>query len=254
VASQAVVGCGKVGLAGGGSEMNGDVGTHLFLYQGLVLRLDEGAQVPKAGTLLLARQVPALAHGSVLDLGTGSGLLALLAARTATRVVATDVAEACVRCTWRNAILNGLEVQVDVRLGDLFTPVAGETFDLILTNPPQMPTPPDRDTGGEEAAADDGGPDGWAILDRVIGEAPAYLKPGGQLVFTLFDFLGEQKGLERLKEVGLSPFVLARKTQPFPRLGGERLDHIRSIDVERTLPLSGIPATCERLVISGRKT
>ena len=233
--------------------MDEDLGTHLFLYQGLVLRLDESAQAPKAGTLLLARQVPVLAHGSVLDLGTGSGLLALLAARRASRVVATDVVEGCVRCAWRNAILNGFEVEVDVRLGDLFAPVAGETFDLILTNPPQMPTPPDREAGGDDAVTDNGGPDGWAILDRVIREAPAHLKPGGQLVFTLFGFLGERNGFSRLKEVGLSPAVIARETQPFPRLGRERLDHIRSIDAERTLPPTGIPATCERLVIAGRK-
>lgn len=234
--------------------MDEDFGTHLFVYRGLVLRLDEGAQAPKAGTLLLAREVPALAHGSVLDLGTGCGLLALIAARSATRVVAADVLEACVRCTWRNVLLNGLELQVDVRLGDLFAPVAGETFDLILTNPPQMPTPPDREGGGDEASADDGGPDGWAILDRVIKEAPNHLKPGGQLVLTLFDFLGEEKGFQRVKVVGLSPAVIARETQAFPRLGRERIDHIRSVVPEGTLSATGIPATCERLVISGRKT
>ena len=233
--------------------MHDDHGTHLFLYQGLVLRLDEGAQAPKAGTLLLARQVPALAHGSVLDLGTGCGLLALLAARSARRVVAIDVVEACVRCTWRNALLNGFEVQVDVRLGDLFAPVTGEVFDLILTNPPQMPTPPGREVGEDEAAADDGGHDGWAILDRVIREAPARLKPGGQLVFTLFDFLGEQNAFRRVKEAGLSPVIIARESQPFPRLARERLDHIRLVDAEQTLPPTGVPATCERLVICGRK-
>ena len=233
--------------------MSEDHGTHLFLYQGLVLRLDDGAQVPKAGTLLLARQVPALAHGSVVDLGTGCGLLALLAARSARRVVATDVVEACVRCAWRNALLNGFEVQVDVRLGDLFAPVAGETFDLVLTNPPQMPTPRGREAGGDEAAADDGGPDGWAILDRVIREAPAHLKQGGQLVFTLFDFLGEQNAFRRLKEAGLSPVIIARESQLFTRLARERLDHIRLVDAERTLPPTGTPVTCERLVISGRK-
>jgi release factor glutamine methyltransferase len=233
--------------------MNEDRGTHLFLYQGLVLRLDEGAQAPKAGTLLLARQVPALAHGSVLDLGTGCGLLALLAARSARRVVATDVVEACVRCTWRNALLNGVEVKVDVRLGDLFAPVAGETFDLVLTNPPQMPTSPGRETGGDGAAADDGGHDGWAILDRVIREAPVYLKPGGQLVFTLLDFLGEQNAFRRVKEAGLSPVIIGRESQPFPRLARERLDHIRLVDAEQALPPTGTPVTCERLVISGRK-
>lgn len=237
----------------GGGEMYEDLGIHLFLFRGLVLRLDDGAQAPKPGTLLLARQVHPLAHGSVLDLGTGSGLLALLAARSAARVVATDIVESSVRCAWRNVLLNGFELKVDVRLGDLFEPVGGETFDLILTNPPQMPTPRDLEPGGGGAAADDGGPDGWAILDRVIQEAPAHLKPGGQLIFTLFDFLGEESGLLRIKEVGLSPAVVARGTQPFPRLGRERLDHIRSVAARGTLPPAGVPATCERLIISGRK-
>lgn len=237
----------------GGGEMYEDLGIHLFLYRGLVLKLDDGAQVPKPGTLLLARQVHPLAHGSVLDLGTGPGLLALLAARSAARVVATDIVESSVRCAWRNVLLNGFELKVDVRLGDLFEPLGGETFDLILTNPPQMPTPRDRETGGDETAADDGGADGWGILDRVIQEAPAHLKPGGQLVFTLFDFLGEQNGFRRLKGVGLSPTVMAREAQPFPRLARERLDHIRSVAAERTLPAAGQPTTCERLVISGRK-
>src|SRR3990172_6242250 len=231
--------------------MSEDHGTHLFLYQGLVLRLDEAAQAPKAAPLLRARQVPALADGSVLDLGTGCGLLALVAARRARGVVAIDVVEACVRCTWRNALMNGFEVQVEVRLGDLFAPVAGETFDLVLTNPPQMPTPPGREAGGDEAA-DDGGPDGWAILDRVIREAPVYLKPGGQLVFTLLDFLGEQNAFRRVKEAGLSPVIIGRESQPFPRLARERLDHIRLVDAEQALPPTGTPVTCERLVISGR--
>jgi release factor glutamine methyltransferase len=149
--------------------------------------------------------------------------------------------------------LNGFQVQVDVRLGNLFAPVTGEVFDLILTNPPQMPTPPGREAGGDEATADDGGHDGWAILDRVIQGAPAHLKPGGQLVFALFDYLGEQNAFRRLKEVGLSPVIIARGSQPFPRLARERLDHIRLVDAEQALPLSGTPVTCERLVISGRK-
>lgn len=233
--------------------MDEELGTHLFLYKGLTLRIDEGVQVPKEGTLLLARQVPGLAHGSVLDLGTGCGLLALLAARRAARVVAIDVVETCVRCAWRNILLNGFELKVDVRLGDLFAPVAGETFDLIVTNPPQMPTPQDRKAAGDEATADDAGPDGWAILDRVIRDAPTHLKPGGQLVFTLFDFLGEQNGLRRLKEVGLSPAVLAQEILPFPRLGRERMEHIRSVNAEGTLPPTGIPATCKRLVICGHR-
>jgi HemK-related putative methylase len=73
---------------------------------------------------------------AVLDMGTGSGICALAAARRMHRVVAVDVSPAAVRCARINALLNRLEEWIDVREGDLFAPVAGERFDLVLFNPP----------------------------------------------------------------------------------------------------------------------
>src|SRR6185436_10968374 len=65
------------------------------------------------------------ASTSVLDMGTGSGVCALFAARHARRVVAIDISAAAVRCTRLNAMLNHLEGRLDIRHGDLFGPVAG---------------------------------------------------------------------------------------------------------------------------------
>jgi HemK-related putative methylase len=73
---------------------------------------------------------------TVLDVGTGSGVCALFAARHKAQVVAVDVSPAAVRCARLNAALNQLEDRIDVRLGDLFEPVAGQRFDLVLFNPP----------------------------------------------------------------------------------------------------------------------
>ncbi len=75
-------------------------------------------------------------EAEVLDMGTGSGVCAVFAARHARRVVAIDINAAAVRCARINAMLNRAEGTVDVRHGDLFEPVAGERFDLILFNPP----------------------------------------------------------------------------------------------------------------------
>jgi release factor glutamine methyltransferase len=72
----------------------------------------------------------------VLDMGTGSGVCAIFAARTARRVVAVDISTAAVRCARLNAALNHLEDRIDVRHGDLFAPVESERFDLVLFNPP----------------------------------------------------------------------------------------------------------------------
>jgi methylase of polypeptide subunit release factors len=72
----------------------------------------------------------------VFDLGTGTGALAVAAARRGARVVAVDVNPAAVRCARINAQLNQVDDLIDVRFGDLFAPAAGESFDLVLSNPP----------------------------------------------------------------------------------------------------------------------
>jgi len=176
---------------------------------------------------------------------------ASVAARAGARVVATDVLDAAVRCARANAVVNGVADRVEVLLGDGFAPVRGRVFDLICTSPPQMPTPPDRERADATAAADNGGPDGWALLDRVIAGAPAHLAPGGRLVFTLFGFLGVKAALARLHHVGFEPTILGQETQAFPRIGYERIEHIRALDAEATLPPHGWPATVERYVIQG---
>lgn len=225
---------------------------HFFLYQECLLRIGSDELVPKFGSLLLARHLPLRDGDVVLDLGAGAGLIGLLAARRGHRVVATDVVAACSESTRSNALLNGVGDRLEVRTGDLFAPVAGETFDVIASNPPQMPTPPDREWDDALSRADNGGPDGWDVLDRIIREAPAHLKPQGRLVFTLFGFLGIERGKEKLRAAGLDPKVLAREEQPFPRLARERMEYLRSLDAERILP-PGRPRTCPRLVLCGQK-
>lgn len=84
----------------------------------------------------LLRQRPIPQDAAVLDVGTGSGALAIAAAQTAGRVVAVDVNPAAVTCARINALLNGVEDRVQVRHGDLFEAVADERFDAVLCNPP----------------------------------------------------------------------------------------------------------------------
>lgn len=233
--------------------MTDDRGVLLFVYQGATFKVGDGAQPPKAGSLLFCRHLHPRPGERVLEIGTGIGLAAVQAARAGAHVIATDVVEAAVRCARENATLNGVADRVDVRLGDAFEPVRGLVFDLICTSPPQMPTPPDRERTDALAAADNGGPDGFRLLDRVIAGAPAHLRPGGRLVFTLFGFLGIKTALGKLADVGLEPSILGQETQAFPRIGYERLEHIRAVDLEGTLPRSGWPATVERYVVQGTR-
>jgi len=227
----------------------GDAGTLLYLYRDCVFRVPDGVQSPKAGSLLFCRHLEFRPGQRVLEIGAGLGLAAVLAARAGARVVATDVVEGAVETIRANAALNG--VTLDARLGDCYAPVAGERFDLICSNPPQMPTPRGRERADAAAAADNGGPDGWLVLDRVIREAPAHLAPGGRLVVTIFAFLGCKGAFARLEAAGLTPRIIGSEVQSFPRIGFERLEHLRAMDAEATLP-SGIPERVERFVIEGR--
>jgi release factor glutamine methyltransferase len=227
----------------------GDAGVLLYAYRGCIFRVPDGVQPPKAGSRFFARHLAVTSGERLLEIGAGLGLAAVLAAKAGAHVVATDVVPIAVETVRGNAILNG--VTVDARLGDCYDPVPGERFDVVCTNAPQMPTPPAALRGDPVAAADNGGPDGWAILDEVITGAPDHLTAGGRLVFTIFDFLGVRAALAKLDKQGLIGTIIGREVQPFPRLGYERLDYLRTLDTEGTLPRVGMPATVERLAIQG---
>ena len=109
---------------------------------------------------------------ATLDLGTGCGTHALLAARHSHRVVATDVNPRALAFAAVNARLNGID-NVELRQGSLFEPVAGERFDLIVSNPPFVVSPEQRFTYR------DGGVPGDGFSAQLVEAAPAHLAEGG---------------------------------------------------------------------------
>ena len=113
-----------------------------------------------------------------LDLGTGCGVQALHLAGHAREVVATDVNERALWMTRLNAELNGAfddGGRLDVRDGSLYEPVAGERFDLVVTNPPFVISP----ATGERLVYRDSGLPGDEVVRRVVSGAPEHLRPGG---------------------------------------------------------------------------
>lgn len=160
-------------------------------FMGLMLKTAPGVLIPRFDTEVLCQQAIARMAGRerVLDLCTGTGALAVAIGHAfpQAQVFAGDISPQTVDLARQNAARCG--VSVDVRQGDLFAPFAGETFDLIVSNPPYIPT---ADLAGlqdevkkEPALALDGGADGLIFYRRIAAEAPAYLAPGGWLLLEI---------------------------------------------------------------------
>jgi SAM-dependent methyltransferase len=111
-----------------------------------------------------------------LDLGTGCGIQALLVARHAASVVATDISARALAYAELNALLNGVH-NIEFRLGSMFEPVDGEAFDLVVSNPPFVITP--RAEGVPEYEYRDGGLVGDALVEKFVRTVPEYLTAGG---------------------------------------------------------------------------
>jgi release factor glutamine methyltransferase len=170
--------------------------------------------VPRSDTWLLAAHVrrhPGVS-GAVLDVCTGSGALAITAALSAaTSVTAVDVSRRALITARVNARLNG--VRVRTRRGSLLSAVPGERFDLIVSNPPYLPSDDDLPRRGG-ARHIDGGADGRRLMDELIAQAPAHLRTGGALMVTHSSLNGEDETLERMRAAGLEPEVLERRRGP----------------------------------------
>ncbi|MGX5697093.1 methyltransferase [Agromyces soli] len=128
-----------------------------------------GASTTLSGLLLQRRAA------RTLDLGTGSGIQALHAARFSDAVVATDISARALAFARFNALLNGVELEL--RLGSLYEPVGGERFDRIVSNPPFVITP--RTPGVPAYEYRDGGMVGDGLVEAVVRGAAAHLAPGG---------------------------------------------------------------------------
>jgi release factor glutamine methyltransferase len=179
---------------------------------------------------MLARAIDAEPLGPrsvVLDLCSGSGVLAIRAAlRGAGEVWAVDVSRRAVLATRAGARLNGVRVHA-VR-GDLFGPVAGRRFELIVSNPPYVPGPEERLPTRGLTRAWEAGPRGRAFLDRICDHAHEHLLPGGRILLVHSSLCSETETTARLNEHGLRARVIARYRGPLGPLLRARAEWLRS--------------------------
>ncbi|MFJ4776109.1 HemK2/MTQ2 family protein methyltransferase [Streptomyces sp. NPDC088762] len=175
-----------------------------------------GVYQPQADTRFLAE---ALALEEVdhrtdaLEIGTGTGALALHAASRGARVTAVDV-------SWRAVVtarLNALHrrLPLNVLHGDFAARTAGRRFDLIVANPPYVPAPGDGLPSRGPERAWDAGPDGRDVIDRICASAPAMLRPGGVLLMVHSGMCGAGTTVDLLTGAGLTADVTARTSVPW---------------------------------------
>ena len=189
-------------------------------FMGLEMLAGKDALIPRRETELLGHAALELLHGmapgaealQVVDVCTGSGNLALSFAHHAPRalVFAADLSAEAVSLARRNAEHLSLQTRVEFRVGDLLEPFNAPEFhgqvDLLVCNPPYISSQKvdamaGEISGFEPRLAFDGGPLGVRILQRLIREAPAYLKKGGWLAFEVG--LGQGPAvLKRLQAAG----------------------------------------------------
>lgn len=142
----------------------------------------------------------------VLDLGTGSGALAVAAARTAGRVVAVDVNPEAVRCARVNLLLNRVDDRVEVRHGELFGAVAGERFDRVLCNPPFYRGSPRSDLERAFSATD--------FAERFAAELPRHLAASGCALVVLSSTGDEDGFLAAFRAASLAVSQVAERRLP----------------------------------------
>jgi len=178
-------------------------GDHVFL-------VDEHVYEPAEDTLLIAEKMGVEEGDTVLDMGTGCGILAVLAAEKAKSVVAVDVNPYALQCARRNAEANGVKERIEFRRGDLFQPIKqNERFSLILFNAPYLPSEPDEEKSwiGKAWA---GGQNGRKIVDRFVMDAPKFLAAGGRIQLVQSSLSNVNRTIEMFSELDLRARVIAQ--------------------------------------------
>lgn len=188
-------------------------------YKGTKIKTCEDVYEPAEDTFLLLDALESLEMkktDSVLEIGTGTGIIAIHIAKRAGRVTATDVNPRAALCAKRNAQMNGVK-NVAFVMGDLFSMISGK-FDTIIFNPPYLPQDAEDALGGILERAWDGGRSGREVTDRFISQAVRHLKENGRIIMIDSSQSEHEKAISWLNENGYSADIISRLKLSFEEL------------------------------------
>lgn len=163
-------------------------------FMSLPFFIDSNVLIPRGDTEIAVEKVLKIIgkdqYASVLDMCTGSGCIAVAAARYAekAKITAADISEGAIEVAKRNAGINGVEDRIDWVIGDLFEKVQGK-FDIIVSNPPYLSERDmeelQKEVAYEPCIALYGGKDGLDFYHKIVEQSVHYLKKDGNIVLEI---------------------------------------------------------------------
>lgn len=190
-----------------------------FDYHGFKFLVFEDVYDPSDDTFLLAENLIVSENDIVLDMGTGCGVLAIIAGSKAKKVVGVDVSERAVMNARINVNLNKMEGLVEIRLGDLWSALKyNERFSLILFNPPYLPIPEAEMDMGILKKAWNGGESGREIIDAFFAKFDDFLEKEGRVQIVLSSLSGIENILSYVEKKGFQFEIKAEKKFFFEKL------------------------------------
>lgn len=213
----------------------------VLVYNDISLVLWPNVYIPKEDSFFFLSKIETRSNDTVCDLGCGCGLFSVEIAKRVKKVYSFDINPYAVKLTKENARLNGVYKKVVSKMSDLFSNARQNSFDLIVSNISQLPTPRFHARNAWISFGDNGGRDGRDLINRILAGAKDYLKPVGRLVLFHYGILDIDKSKKMLSTRGFKTKIIGKRKLNLGRLTFERKDYIESLGYKFLFDKKGEP-------------